>query len=275
MDVNRLSVLYTISFTDPRLIPNRDTDFCVYFALETAGAKSLSTDLALFIRTLGRKLAMWSVVDDPDRLNPGDASHPKLQDIAYSWDGVACAYGVLQFSACPVPTLNIRRMFHQTSLICNPHCHTHRYEYFTSGIFSDLDHGSILQMFGEIEVCAQYVHSSRLLRITNSYIPFHSTLGNCAKITHSLSMTRITLGVFHFETQYLDRLSAFVIRTYTQRCGEKNYFLMTTSSTFLNDGLYLSVDIYKTIRRTRQTPVVFRYPTQQQQRFSAPNARSV
>ena len=170
MDATRLSVLYTISFTDPRLIPTRDTDFCVYFALETVGVRSLSTDLALFVRTLGQKLTMWSILDDPDRFNPGNPHHPKLQDIAYSWDGVTCAYGVLQFSAGPVSTLNIRRTFHQTSLICSPHCHIHRYEYFASGIFSDSGHRSILQTFGEIEVCAQYIHSSRFLRIANSYI---------------------------------------------------------------------------------------------------------
>jgi len=110
MDTNQLSVLYTISFTDTRLIPTRDTDFCVYFALETVGARSLSADLALFIRTLGQKLNAWSALNDPDRLNPGNPLHPELQDIAYGWDGVACTYGVLQFSANPVPMLNIRRM---------------------------------------------------------------------------------------------------------------------------------------------------------------------
>jgi len=172
MDTNQLSVLYTISFTDPRLIPTRDTDFCVYFALETVGVRSLSADLALFIRTLGQKLNAWSALNDPDRLNPGNPLHPKLQDITYGWDSVACAYGVLQFSANLVPMLNIRRMFHQTSEICNPHCGTHWYEYLANGIFLDLDHRSILQMFSEMEVIAQYVHSARFLQITNSYILF-------------------------------------------------------------------------------------------------------
>ena len=173
MDAGRLSTLYTISFTNPRLIPSRDDDFCVYFALETVGTRSLSTDLALFVRTLGQTLNTWSVLNDPDQLNPGNPLYPKLQDIAYSWDGVACAYGVLQFSADPVPTLNIRRMFHRTSRICSPHCCVHRYEYFASGVFSDLDHRSISQTFGEMEVSAQYVHSARFLQITKSYILFY------------------------------------------------------------------------------------------------------
>ena len=172
-DANRLSVLYTISFTDPRLIPFRDEDFCIYFALETVGATSLSTDLALFIRTLGQKLNTWSALDDPDRLNPGNPLHPKLEDLAYSWDGVACVYGVLQFSANPVPTLNICRMFHQTSRICSPYCYVHRYEYLASGIFSDLNDKSVLQTFGEIEVSVQYVRSARSLQITKSYILFY------------------------------------------------------------------------------------------------------
>ena len=174
MDPDRLSVLYTISFTGPRLIPTRDTDFCVYFALETVGARTLSTDLALFIRTLGQRLNTWSVLNDPDRLNPGNPLYPKLQDIAYSWDGVACAYGVLQFYANPVPTLNIRRMFHQTSSICGPHCRVHQYEYFASGIFLDLGRRSIWETFSEVEVNAQYVvHSAGFLQIANSYIPFY------------------------------------------------------------------------------------------------------
>ena len=169
-DVDRLSTLYTIGFTNPRLIPSRHNDFCVYFALETVGVGSLSTDLALFVRTLGQELNAWSALDDPNRLNPGDPLHPKLQDIAYSWDGVACAYGVLQFSAAPVPTLNIRRMFHQLSRICGPHCHLHRYEYFARGVFSNLDHRSILRTFGEMEVSAQYVHSARFLWIADPHI---------------------------------------------------------------------------------------------------------
>ena len=173
MDTDRLSTLYTISFTDPRLIPFRDNDFCIYFALETVGARSLSTDLALFIRTLGQKLNMWSALDDPDQLNPGNPLHPKLQDIAYSWDGVACAYGVLQFSADLVSASNIRRMFHRSSRICSPHCYTHRYEYFASGVFLDLDHRSILRTFSEMEVSAQYVHSTWFLQIANSYILSH------------------------------------------------------------------------------------------------------
>jgi len=127
-------------------------------------------------------------------------------------DSIACAYGVLQFSADPVPTLNIRRMFHQMSSICSPYCHLHRYEYFATGIFSDLDQRSILQMFGEMEVCAQYVHSAQFIQTTDSYILLY--IGNCAKITHSLSMTPITPGVSRFESQQFDKVFVFVIHTY-------------------------------------------------------------
>ena len=130
-------------------------DFCVYFALDTNGAGSLFTDLALFIQTLAQRLNSWSVLKDPDQLSP--ESHPKLQDLAYCWDGIAYAYGVLQFSASQVSLLNIRRMFHQTSLICNPHCYFHRYEYFASGVFLDMDPISIWFVFREMEIAAQYV----------------------------------------------------------------------------------------------------------------------
>ena len=159
LDANRVSALYTISFTNPRLIPERRRDFCVYFALETEGPGTFFTDLALFIRTLGQKLNRWSVLDDTDQLNPANPAHPALQDLTYTWDGVACAFGVLQFGANLMSVLNVRRMFHQTSLIFHPLCYLHRYEYFSSGIFLDMDHVSILLAFHEMEVAAQYVYS--------------------------------------------------------------------------------------------------------------------
>ena len=53
MNVEELSTLYTISFTCPRLNPNQDGDFCVYFTLESDGSNTFVTDLALFIRALG------------------------------------------------------------------------------------------------------------------------------------------------------------------------------------------------------------------------------
>lgn len=159
LDANRVSVLYTISFSTPRVIPERRRDFSVYFALETEGPGTVFTDLALFIRALGQKLNRWSVLDDTDQLNPANPAHPALQDLAYTWDGVACALGVLQFGANPMPMLNIRRMFHQTSSIFHPLCYLHRYEYFSSGIFLDMDHVTILLAFHEMEMAARYVYS--------------------------------------------------------------------------------------------------------------------
>ena len=157
LDPGSVSALYTISFARPRLIPQRRTDFCVYFALETDEARTLFTDLAQFILALGQRLGGWSVLSNSDQPNLGSRAHPTLQDLAYCWDGVACAYGVLQFSAGPISMLNIRRMFHQTSLICHPLCYFHRYEYFASGIFSDLDDVMMIYVFREMEIAARYV----------------------------------------------------------------------------------------------------------------------
>ena len=157
MDAERLSALHTISFTTPRLNPNGDGDFCVYFALETLGAGTFVTDLALFVRALGQKLIKWSVLGHPDQLDPDNPAHPVLRDLAYCWDGVACVYGVLQFSARPVSVMNIRRVFHRTSRIFGAFCQAHRYEYFATGIFSDMEQLVIPLVFTEMEVAAQYV----------------------------------------------------------------------------------------------------------------------
>ena len=160
MDVGQLSTLHTFSFTNPRLNPNETGDFCVYFTMETAGAETFITDLALFIRTLGRRLIKWSVLGRPDRLGPDDPAHPALRDLAYCWDGIACGYGVLQFCAGPVSVMNVHRMFHRTSRICGPVCHTHRYEFFANGIFLDMEQAAILPIFTDMEVAAQYVYSN-------------------------------------------------------------------------------------------------------------------
>lgn len=157
MRVEDFSTLYTISFTEPRLDPNRDEDICIYFALDSAGSGTFVTDLVVFIRTLAQELMKWSVLGDPTHLDPGDPAHPVLRDLAYCWDGVGCSYGVLQFNATPISIMNIRRKFHQTSRIFSPLCHQHRYEYFASGVFSDAEPALLLEVFTAIEVAAQYV----------------------------------------------------------------------------------------------------------------------
>ena len=162
MKVEKLSVLHTISFTNPRLDPDRNGDFCVYFSLESDGPGTFATDLALFIRTLGRELIKWSVLGNSNWLHPGDPAHPVLQDLAYSWDGVTCTSGVLQFSASPVSVMNIRRVFHRTSRILGALCHTHRREYFAHGILADVEPAALRSVFIEMEVAAQYVHHSQL-----------------------------------------------------------------------------------------------------------------
>ena len=162
MTIENLSTLYTLSFTKPRLDPSRDGDFCAYFVLESRGSETFVTDLAVFIHTLGQELMKWSVLGDPSRVDPCDPAHPVLRDIAYCWDGVACGYGVLQFSAIPVSVTNIRRNFHQTSRIFEPLCHRHRHEYFSSGIFSDWEDALLPLAFAEIEAAAQYVPEQSL-----------------------------------------------------------------------------------------------------------------
>lgn len=157
MDLEQLSTLHTISFTNPRLDPDEDGDFCVYFALESHGSESFVTDLALFIRALGQELIKWSVLGHPNRLNPNNPAHPMLRDLAYCWDGIACGYGVLQFSAIPVSVMNIRRAFHRTSRLRGAFCHAHRYEYFARGIFSDMEPAVLPLVFTEMEITAQYV----------------------------------------------------------------------------------------------------------------------
>jgi len=117
----------------------------------------LVTDLALFIQDVGWKLIKWSVLGHPDRLGPGNPIHPKLQDLAYCWDGVATAYGVLQFSAQPVAVLNIQRVFHRTASVCAPFCHIHRYEYFATGVFLDVEQWTLPSVFDEMESAAQCV----------------------------------------------------------------------------------------------------------------------
>ena len=191
MEVERLSTLYTISFTNPRLNPEQDGDFCVYFALETAGAETLVLDLALFIRALGRNLIRWSVLGNPHRLNPDNPAHPILRDLAYCWDGVACAYGVLQFGASAVSVMNVRRVFHRTSQICGPFCQTHRYEYFASGIFSDLERAAIPPVFAEMEVAAQYVCSNKFLnfRIAHPRSHIRELCDDCGVFIDSMDGT--------------------------------------------------------------------------------------
>ena len=155
MTIENASVLYTISFTSPRLDPDRDGDICVYFALDSVGSRTFVTDLALFIRNLGQELAKWSVLGHPDHLDPDDPAHPVLHDLAYCWDGISCGYGVLQLCATPVSIINIRRSFHQTSRILAPHSRYCRYEYFASGIFLNAEPGLLTQMFTEMESTAQ------------------------------------------------------------------------------------------------------------------------
>ena len=170
MRVENLSILYTISFTSPRLNPDRDDDICVYFALDSPGSGTFVTHFTLFIRALGQELARWSVLGDPDHLDPGDPAHPMLRDLAYCWDGIASGHGVLQFSATPVSVMNIRRNFHQASRVFAPLCRYHRYEYFASGIFSDAEQALLLQVFTEMEVAAQYVYSTNLLISNHSLL---------------------------------------------------------------------------------------------------------
>jgi len=198
MDVEQISALYTISFSHPRLHPNSHGDFCIYFALETKGTGTLVTDLALFIRNIGQKLIKWSVLGHPDCLGPGDPIHPTLQDLAYCWDGVATAYGVLQFSAQAVAAMNIRRVFHRTASVCAPFCHIHRYEYFATGIFLDVDRTTLLSMFNEMESAAQYVHSTQFHLILE--LLMHGCMpGSCVMTMTFSLMPRIIPNVFHSE----------------------------------------------------------------------------
>lgn len=170
MNTDQLSTLHTISFTNPCLDPDKDGDFCVYFVLETDRVEKLVTDLALFIRDIGRTLIGWSVFGHADQLTAGNPAHPALRDLAYCWDGVTCAYGVLQFSATPVLVMNIHWAPHQTSQIYGPFCPAHWYEYFTSSIFSDVEQATLPLVFAEIEVAAQYVCSTRFLLIFELFI---------------------------------------------------------------------------------------------------------
>ena len=198
MDVEELSTLHTISFTNPRLNPDGDGDFSVYFALETFGAETLVSDLALFIRTLGRQLIRWSVLGNPNRLDPDNSAHPVLRDLAYCWDGVTCTYGILQFHATPVSTMNIRRMFHRTSRICGPFCQAHQYEYFASGIFSDVEQAVIPTVFTEMEVAAQYVCSNKFPLIFKP-LTYRPVLGSFVTTVYFLSKPQIALNAFRIE----------------------------------------------------------------------------
>lgn len=155
MNVENISSLCTLSFSQPRLNPENHNAFCIYFALETQGAETLVTDLAIFIRNIGQKLIKWSVLGNPDKLEPDNPMHPILQDLAYCWDGVATAYGVLQFDAQPIAVMNIQRVFHRSALICAPFCHIHRYEYLATGIFLDVERWTIPLVFGEMESAAR------------------------------------------------------------------------------------------------------------------------
>jgi len=157
MNPDRLSTLYTLSFTRPRIDPYYNGGFCVYFIIETYGTETFICDLALFIRILGQKLAQWSVLGSHNRLDPTNPAHPTLHDITYCWDGIACGYGVLQFRAPPASLMNIRRMFHRASQICDPFCETHQYEYLASGMYSDVEQMSIPRVFTEIEAIAKCI----------------------------------------------------------------------------------------------------------------------
>jgi len=170
MKVEQLSALHTISFTNPRLDPDQNGDFCVYFTLDSDGPQTFATDLALFIRTLGRELIKWSVLGNPHRLNPGDPIHPVLRDLAYSWDGVACISGVLQFGASPVSVMNIRRVYHRTSRVIGGLCNAHRYEYFAHGIYAAVERETLLPVFTEMEVAAQCVYNNQLYSVSESIL---------------------------------------------------------------------------------------------------------
>ena len=167
MRVENLSTLYTISFTKPRLDPTMDGDFCVYFLLESRRSQTFVTDLALFVRALGRNFVKWSALGDPDHLGPGNPAHPALRDLAYSWDGVASCYGVLQFRATHVSVMNIRRNFHQLSHIFSPLCSHSRYEYFATGTFEDAEDTLLPLAFTEMEIAAQYVYSTNFFIFKN------------------------------------------------------------------------------------------------------------
>lgn len=232
MEVEEISALHTISFTNPRLYRNGDGDFCIYFALETAGAETLVTDLALFIQTLGRRLIRWSVLGSPDRLGPNDPAHPVLRDLAYCWDGVACAYGVLQFGASPASVMNIRRMFHQKSQIYGPFCQVHRYEYFASGIFSDVEQVAIPQVFTEIEVAAQYVYSNKFL-LTLGSLTHGSALGSCAMIVLFSLMRQTAPNAFHGKPEvcYFSVLETSVFRIHKRLKLDSSFMLLRLHST--------------------------------------------
>jgi hypothetical protein len=191
MNTEQVSSLYTISFSHPRIHPNRHGDFCVYFALETQEAGTLTTDLAVFIRGVGQKLIKWSVFGCSNRLGPGNTMHPSLHDLAYSWDGVATAYGVLQFSAPPVAVMNIQRVFHRTASICAPFSHTRRYEYFATGMFLDVEWKTIPSVFNGVESAAQYVRRAQF-RPTFRLLIRDFSPGSCAMTATSLLTPRIT-----------------------------------------------------------------------------------
>ena len=157
MNVGQLSTLYTISFSYPHIHPDCHGDFCIYFTLETQDTGTLVTDLALFIRDVGRKLIKRSVLRCSNRLEPGNPMHPSLQDLVYCWDGVATTYGVLQFSTQPVAAMNIQRGFHCMASICTPFCPTRRYEYFATGTFADTERETLPLVFNKMELAAQYV----------------------------------------------------------------------------------------------------------------------
>ena len=157
------------------------------------------TDLALFIQTLARRLNHWSVLEDIDQWSPGSPAYPKLQDVAYCWDGVAYAYGVLQFSASRVSVLNIRRMFHQTSLICNPQCYSHRYEYFATGVFLDVDPATTWFLFREMEIATRCVCSVEILCF--KLLTHHPLLGNCVMVTSLPPAPWTHLSASHSETR--------------------------------------------------------------------------
>ena len=198
MDVKQISALHTISFGYPRLRPDSHGDFCVYFALETRGTETLVTDLALFIQSVGRRLIRWSVLGHSGRLGPGNPIHPILRDLTYCWDGIATAYGVLQFSAPPVAVMNIQRAFHRSALICAPFCHAHRYEYFATGIFLDVERRTLPLVFDEMESAAQYVFSTQFHPIFKFLIRC-SVSGSYVMTMTSSSMLRIIPGVSRFK----------------------------------------------------------------------------
>jgi hypothetical protein len=194
MNTEQVSSLYMISFSHPRIHPNRHGDFCVYFALETQEAGTLDHRPCRVhprCRTEADQVVSFWVLQPPRTWEYTNTMHPSLHDLAYSWDGVATAYGVLQFSAPPVAVMNIQRVFHRTASICAPFSHTRRYEYFATGMFLDMERKTIPSVFNGVESAAQYVRRAQF-RPTFRLLIRDFSPGSCAMTATSLLTPRIT-----------------------------------------------------------------------------------